>query len=291
MSRCSFLVAALALLVLGQRLRADTFDNYTNPVLAKAAASQDVKEITQITPEMIADNDRVVPGITGAVLIVQTNDGRFCKLLVQAARQKVDAATTVPILLIERYVTYREGQERAVQASGQNVCLFDDFRISLDIGQVVPPALGGDLHFVVRGDKSFAEPLAKAKLYLVTKALAEAAPKKQNKLVFREPFEPHYFNASYKLYDDGRRSGTLKLEVAKEGEVTGSYYSDKDGQKYDVEGKIGATKHSIQFTIKFPRSRQSFQGWMFTGNGKALTGYSKIQEREAGFYALRTEEE
>ena len=84
------------------------------------------------------------------------------------------------------------------------------------------------------------------------------------------------------------RSGTLKLETAKDGEVTGSYYSDKDGQKYDVEGKIGTTKHTIQFTIKFPRSRQSFQGWMFTGNGKALTGYSKIQEREAGFYALRT---
>jgi hypothetical protein len=291
MSRHPLVFAVLTVLTLSQKARADAFDNYTNPVLAKAAASQDVKEITQLTPEMIADNDRVVPGITGAVLIVQTNDGRFGKLIVQAARQKVDATTAVPILLIERYVTYREGQERAVQASGQNVCLFDDFRLSLDIGQVVPQVLGGDLHFVVRGDKSFTEPLGKAKLYLVSKALPEAAPKKQNRVVVREPFEPDYFNGTYKLYDDGRRSGTLKLQVAKDAEVTGSYYSDKDGQKYDVEGKIGTAKHAIQFTIKFPRSRQSFQGWMFTGNGKALTGYSKIQEREAGYYALRTEEE
>ncbi len=75
-----------------------------------------------------------------------------------------------------------------------------------------------------------------------------------------------------------------------DGSVGGSYYSDKDGAKYDVRGKIGVPKHSIQFTIKFPRSEQSFQSWLFTGNGQILTGTSRLQEREAGFYAKRVEE-
>jgi hypothetical protein len=104
-------------------------------------------------------------------------------------------------------------------------------------------------------------------------------------------FEPRYFNGTYKLHDDGRRSGTLTLEVANDGDVSGTYFSDKDGQKYEVSGKIGVTRHSLQFAIKFPRTQQHFTGWLFTGDGKALTGFSRLQDREAGFYALRVQEE
>jgi len=125
----------------------------------------------------------------------------------------------------------------------------------------------------------------------VTRSLAEAEPKKAEKAVIGAKFEPRYFNGTYKLHDDGRRSGTLTLQVAADGEVTGSYYSDKDGQKYEVTGKVGTPRHSIQFSIRFPRSVQTFQGWLFTGDGKVLTGSSRLQEREAGFYAVRVEEE
>ena len=291
MSQRLWLLSMCFLLTNSQPLRADAFDRYTNVVLSKAPSTADVKELKQLTPEIISDNDRILSGITGALLIVHTNEGRYSKLLVQAARQKVDGTTSVPILLIDRYVTYREGQDRATQASGQNVCLFDGFRLNLDIGQIVPAALSGDLRFVMRGDQAFAEPLGKAKLYLVTKPLPDAAPRKPAKLIVGEMFEPRYFNGTYRLYDDGRRSGTLTLQVGQDGEVTGSYYSDKDGQKYDVEGKLGNVKHAIHFTVNFPRSREEFQGWMFTGNGKAITGSSRLQEREAGFYALRVEEE
>src|SRR5438445_8526302 len=88
-------------LVNSSPLWADAFDNYTNAVLAKAPGSAEVKELKQLTPEAISDNDRVLPGATGALLIVQTNESRFSKLLVQAARQKVDSTISVPILLIE----------------------------------------------------------------------------------------------------------------------------------------------------------------------------------------------
>jgi hypothetical protein len=284
-------LAVAACLAITGRVHADAFDNYVNSILQKVPGADGVKEITQLTPSMIADNDRVLPGTSAALIVVQTNDNRLAKLLVQPARRKVDAEKSVPILLIDRFVTYKEGEERTILASGKNVYLFPGFRFQLDIGQVVPESLGGDIRFMADASRSFLEPIGKAKLYLLTKPLPEAAPKKGPKLVVGETFETGYFNGTYKLYNDGRRSGSLKLTVGENGEVAGSFYSDRDGQKYDVKGKIGTPLHSLQFTVKFPRTEQVFQGWMFTGDGKAIAGFARIQERDTGFYALRVEEE
>jgi hypothetical protein len=285
------LVAAVAVVAVALPLRAaDAFDHYLNPVLAKAIENDAVKEVKQAPVKLLRENDRILPGLPGALLIVKTNEGRNCKLLVQPASQRAPGDKFLPMLLIDRYVTFREGEERAVVASGKSVSLFAGFRLNLDLGQIVPEQLGGDLRYVVDGDKTYVEPLGKAKLYLVTKHLSEATPPKPEKFVIAEPFEPKYFNGTYKLYDDGRRGGQLTLKVEEDGNVTGAYYSDKDGRKYEVHGKVGTPKHAIQFTVKFPNAEQVFQGYLFTGDGKALTGTSRMAEREAGFYALRVEE-
>ncbi|HLN28359.1 MAG TPA: hypothetical protein VK395_11515 [Gemmataceae bacterium] len=291
MWRYAIALGLLAASLARPSLGADAFDRYMNPVLAKVPTAAGVKEVKHLTAEEITDNDRILPGMTGAFLVVKTNGGRFSKLLVQAARQRVDNSAPVPILLIERFVTYREAQEQMVVASGQRVDLFSGFRLNLDIGQIVPQELAADLRFVADGAKVYVEPVNKASLYLLTKPLAEAAPKKTAKVVVGETFEPRYFAGSYKLYDDGRRTGNLTLRVAADGEVTGGYYSEKDGRKYAVNGKIGNPRHTIQFTVTYPRSEQTFQGWLFTGNGKAMTGYSRVQDRETGFYAVRVEDE
>jgi hypothetical protein len=283
--------SAHLLLGLALPLRAaDAFDHYLNPVLAKALENDSVKEVKQAPVKLLREHDRILPGVPGALLIVKTNEGRNCKLLVQPASQRAPGDKFVPMLLIERYVTFREGEERAVVASGKGVSLFGGFRLSLDLGQIVPEELGGDLRYVVDGDKIYVEPLGKAKLYVVTKHLAETMPAKPEKFVIAEPFEPKYFNGTYKLYDDGRRSGRLTLKVEEDGSVSGAYYSDKDGRKYEVRGKVGTPKHAIQFTVQFPNAEQVFQGYLFTGDGKALTGSSRMAEREAGFYALRLED-
>jgi hypothetical protein len=287
----TFLLTGFTLFGLALPLRAaDAFDHYLNPILAKALENDAVKEVKQAPVKLMRENDRILPGVPGALLIVKTNEGRNCKLLVQPASQRAPGDKFVPMLLIDRYITFREGEERAVVASGKGVSLFGGFRLNLDLGQIVPEELGGDLRYVVDGDKIYVEPLGKAKLYLVTKHLPEATPPKPEKFVIAEPFEPKYFNGTYKLYDDGRRGGRLMLNVEEDGSVTGAYYSDKDGKKYDVRGKVGTPKHSIQFTVQFPNAEQVFQGCLFTGDGKALTGTSRMAEREAGFYALRVEE-
>jgi hypothetical protein len=284
------LLFTLAVIFPPAQVRADAFDHYTNPILKKAAETDGVKEVKQLTPSLMAEHDQVLPKSDSAFVVVQTNDNHFTKLLVRSGFRKVDAERKVPILIIERFVTYKEGEERQVLAEGKNIDLFASFRFNLDIGQVVPEELGGDLRLVVTEGKTFVEPLGKAKIYIVTKPIAEATPKKPPKFVIGDKFEARFFNGSYKLYDDGRRSGTLKLKVADDGEITGDFYTDKDGQKYEVKGKIGSPAHAIQFTIKFPRTAEVFDGFLFTGDGMAITGTSHMEERPAGFYAVRVEE-
>jgi len=297
MRRCHLTLAALLLLAGTPALRADAFDNYTNSLLAKVPAAAGVQEVKRLPAETILESGGVIPNNTSALLVVQTNDGRFSKLLVTSGRKRLsdEKQSLVPILLIERYATYRPGTERTVEAQGQNVILFDGFHFSLDMGQVVPEKIGGDLRFVAKedGDKPAIalEPVGKAKVYLLTKPLPEAAPKKTGKFVMGESFEPRYFNGKFKLYDDGRRSGILTLKVDDEGGITGSFVSDKDGQEYEVQGKIAVPKHAIEFTMRLPRTEQKFKGYLFTGNGLAIIGFSRLQDREAGFYATRVEEE
>jgi hypothetical protein len=269
---------------------ADVIDYYLNPSLARVVESKDTREVKELTPGLLLDNDRTLSGHTAAFLIVKTNEGRYAKLLARPARQKTRDGKTLPMLLIDRYLTYKEDEEQTVQAEGRNLSLYPGFRLSLDLGQVVPAELGGDLRFVVEGSKITTQPVGKARLYVVTKPPADVQPRKRPKLVVGETFRTSYFNGTYKLHDDGRRSGKLVLSVAEDGTVSGAYYSDRDGQKYPLHGRIGAPQHSIQFTVKYPRSEQTFQGWLFTGDGQALAGSSRAGERETGFYAERIEE-
>ncbi len=282
-----FVLSAVACLAAASVVHADAFDEYTNQLLNKAAASGAAKVMKQITSDDLVSNDRTLQGVDGTLLIVHTNDGRNAKLLVHAAGQKIDATHTVSTLLIDRFVTYKEGEERTVRGSGQNLALFPGFHFSLDMGQVVPEALGGDLRFVAEGDKTWVEPVGAAKLYLLVKPLPEAAPAKPDKIVIGDKFDPKYFNGKFKIYDDGRRSGDLALKVEDDGSVAGAYYSDKDGAKYEVHGKVGMPDYAIHFTVKFPRAEQTFQGFLFTGDGKHIAGTSVMNEREAGFYATR----
>lgn len=288
--------AALVALTLLGGLRADAFDNYTAPIIAKAPGADGVKEIAELTPDLILANDEVLPNLKGALIIVYTNDARWAKLLVTAAAQKLQAGPgtapeIVPVLRIERYVTFREASERAVRASGQAVSVFPGFQFHLDMGQVIPPKYSGDLSVSEPKPRAISvKPVGKAKMYLLTKPLPEAAAKPDQKLEFGGKFEAKYFNGTFKLFDDGRRAGTLRLKVGGDLDVTGTFVSDLDGREYEVRGSVGKPNHKILFTIQFPQTQQQYEGMMFTGNGKAIAGTSKLLEKEAGFYATRVHE-
>ncbi|HLW68503.1 MAG TPA: hypothetical protein VKS79_24505 [Gemmataceae bacterium] len=290
-------LALLCLFCITASARADAFDNYTNPVLAKVPEAAEAKPITELTAEMILDNDQVLPNVKAAMIVVYTNEARWAKLLVTAARQKIPGPpgsepVVVPILRIERFATMREASERAILAEGKNISLFPDFHFHLDLGQVVPAKLGGDLVVSEPQPKQLVvKPVGKAKMYLLTKQLPDAKPAKGEKMDFSTgKFDSKSFNGTYKFYDDGRRSGTLRIKVNDENDITGTFVTDLDKREYDVSGSVSKPNHKILFTIKFPRTEEAFEGYMFTGDGKAIAGTSKIEDREGGFYALRLEE-
>lgn len=287
------LLAMIALGLAPSLLRADAFDHYTLPVLQKVPEFDGAKQVTELTAETIVPHTQVLPGLEAAMVVVYTNDNRWAKLLVVAAKHKHVVmpgapAEFLPMLRIERFVTFREGSERAILQAGQGVSLFPGFRFHLDMGQVVPAQLGGDLEVTEPTPKQFAvKPLGKAKMYLLTKPMPEAAAQGTERLQIGDRFEPKYFNGAYKLFDDGRRSGVLRLKVSEDLDVTGTFVSDQNGREYEVRGSISKPNYKIQFLVTLPQTQQEFTGFMFTGDGKAMAGTSKLQEREAGFYALR----
>jgi hypothetical protein len=279
--------------------RPDPFDLYTNPVLVKAPQAEGVREVPRLGTSELLDHDRVLPGVSGTLLVVRTNDNRWSKLLVQVAWQKVSPERSLPMLVVERFVTYKEGEEQAVQASGRNVALFAGFRLNLDLGHLVPEELPADLRVVA--EKSSGKPwdgvrlesVGKARMFLVTRPLPgkpKAAPAKAEPFVMGDKFEAKYVTGTYRLRDDGRRSGKLVLKVDERGEVTGALYSDKDGARYELRGRVAGGTHLVEFTVQFPRSEQVYRGYLFTGDGKALAGTSRFGERETGFYAERLAE-
>src|SRR5205823_3981278 len=97
MSRSSLGTALAALLVVPAVARADAFDNYTNPILGKAPDSKLALPVKKLTPAMMVEHGRALPGATAAMVVVRTNDGRFAKLLLRPAAQKITADETVPI--------------------------------------------------------------------------------------------------------------------------------------------------------------------------------------------------
>jgi hypothetical protein len=289
MSRLGVLAGCM-LLVVATLARGDAFDYYINPVLSRLVDSKNVQAVEKVTPRMLVEYDRVLPRANAAFLIVRTNGNRLAKLLVTAGRQRIEGDKSLPILSIERFVTYKEGEEQTILASGTNQSLYEGFRFSFDLGQVVPEAVGGDLRFVLMGDKMYAEPIGKAKIWIVTQHDPSVIPAKKAKFVMGDKFEASAFTGTYRLFDDGRRSGKLVLKLEQDGRtVVGWYYSDRDGQKYEVRGRLGVPLHAIEFTVKFPRTEQFFKGMLFTGDGKALAGTSRLIDREAAFYALREE--
>ncbi|MFO0807323.1 MAG: hypothetical protein U0746_01730 [Gemmataceae bacterium] len=277
------------LLLASSTVQADVFDQYTNRDITKYAESDGAVEVQELTSSLLVERGGLLPGTNGALVFLRTTEGRYAKMLVHAARQKVGEAT-VPMLLVERYVCFQEGTERAVHTAGRDVRVYPGFRFSLDVGQVVPEKLSGDF-IVPEAGRVLVKAIGRAKFYVVSKLPPATADPKSPKVVVGDQFETRYFNGTFQLHDDGRRSGKLILTIDEAGGVSGSFYSDKDGQKYEVTGKVGSPKHAIAFSIKYPRVEQSFAGFMFTGDGKAIAGTCKMQERDAAFYATRIEKD
>lgn len=65
-------------------------------------------------------------------------------------------------------------------------------------------------------------------------------------------------------------------------------FSDQTGNSYKLQGQVGQqSANRIRFHVDLPRTRQDFDGVIFTEGKAAITGTYTMQDRTFGFVAIR----
>jgi hypothetical protein len=99
---------------------------------------------------------------------------------------------------------------------------------------------------------------------------------------------PGDFAGRYRLFANGQWSGTLDLKVDQEGGVSGRFRSDLNGAAYPVSGQVAPdVPHKVAFRVKFLRTQQDFEGYLWTEGKGALAGTLTMLDHAYGFFAIR----
>lgn len=261
----------------------DDFDLYDRRVMDTAPASEHVRSVASVTLAELAKLKSIVPGRTGALILVRTDEDHWSKLLVGSAFRRSPKGDE-PILVVQQFHTFRADGDRSRQAAGKDIQLFDGFRFNLDIGQVVPDGHGGDILFRQSGTSNIIEAINGAKLYVVARALVTPA---ETAGPSRGPVVAEDFAGKYRLVANGQWSGSLTLTVLKSGEVNGTYVSDQSGRDFPVEGFVANPSHRVKFTVKLPQVAQEFDGYLWTRGKSAIAGTTTLAGRTFGWVATR----
>ena len=288
MVRNWMVVGFLTMSFLGMGRTQEPFDLLGRSELARLSASFEAVE--SLDGKKMSQADGRLLGSPGTLLIVKTQQGRWARVLVSQARQKLEGDKSLPIVFVDRFATCMDGEERALVQTGKEVRLFLGFRFSLDLGQVVPPEVPADFVILAEGKGLKIQKEKGTELWIAKQEVVAPKVGKPGAIDISKPFGPHWFTGHYRLYDDGRRMGRMEIEADKEGNLSGSLFSDKDNKRYDLFGKVNMPNHTAQFTVRFPRSEQFCQAWIFTADGAALVGTTRFGERETGFYATRVKD-
>ncbi len=234
----------------------------------------------------------VVRGERSALIIATTDQGNLSKLLVSQGLRRQSGArdkpALVPVLSLDRFETIDAGDRASRKARGRDVVLFDGFEFDLDTGQVVPAGFGGDIGYSSR-DASGPELLALGRnsLYAIDRPLAPPGSE-PGRPSAGPAVVPTDFNGRYTLVSNGQMSGMLAITVAADGAVAGNFRSDRNGSIYPVTGKVpGDLSRKIAFEIKFPRTRQAFEGLLWTEEKNVFAGTVQILEHPYSFVAVR----
>jgi biopolymer transport protein ExbD len=192
------------------------------------------------------------------------------------------------VINLERFETVDSGDRVSWKARGRDVLLFDGFEFDLDTGQVVPPGFGGDIRYSSRGEGGpELTALGQNGLYPIDKPLP-VPPSEPGRPSPGPAVGPADFQGRYTLIANGQTSGALEIAVDAAGAVTGRFRSDRNGAVYPVSGSIAADlPRRIEFEIKFPRTRQVFDGLLWTEEKNVFAGTVQILEHPYSFVAVR----
>lgn len=263
---------------------ADVFERHDAKLVKRLVEQGEAAKL--VTMNDAAKLKSLAPTIGTPCFVVQTDDGGFAKLLAAWGLKKgKESEKPMPVLLIERYVTYRGDRIDLTSATGKDVMLFPGFGFNLDIGQVVPEGQGADLIFtadgeLVPGDRAKLVPVNGSQLPPADKA-ARRDPNDHEGVVAED------FSGTWKLNADGRWLGELELKVSEVGKATGSFTSDESKNSYDITGQTGSTPHNVKLEVFLANTQLSMDGYLWTKDKSQMAGTVTMTGRKFGFVATR----
>lgn len=283
-----FLPALVVIAMWGVTTReaaADVFDRHTSYWLQQVAKHQEQSEKLSMGAAMRLKG--LGPFQSSPCVVIKTNDGNWTKAMVGWGFRRGPDEKPVPVLLIERYVTYRSDRDGATAANGKDIILFAGFSFNFDIGQVVPEGQGGDIRLT---EKSDIEALNKAQLYGMNGSQLPAIenPAKVNP-ADRDGVLPTDFAGTWQLNADGRWQGELVLKVENNGKSYGTYTSDDSKSQYDVSGRTSGSPHHMKLEIQLDNATQTFDAYLWTKDKSAISGTTTLANRTFGFHAARSQ--
>lgn len=260
---------------------ADAFDRHTSEHLKRAIA--DARPAERLTLED-ANKLKPIGRNLSACIVVRTNDGNLAKALVAWGFRRGDG-DPVPVLLIERFVTYRGDRGDVTAAAGKDVMLFAGFAFNFDIGQVVPDGQGGDVRMT---GESVLVPLGEAQIFgLDGPQLPAAENGAAHDPGAHEGVLPQDFSGSWAVDFDGRWRGEWLLEVDTEGNARGTYTSEETKSAYPVTGRVASPPHRIRLTIHLENAQQTVEGYLWTTDKSRMSGRATLEGRDFGVIAIR----
>lgn len=281
----------VVVLVLAGVAAGDEFERLEGRALADVPRNPDATAHESLTVEELALLPRVFRDTRASLLVAVTGQGNPARLLVAPAFRSPPpgGGEPAPILVVERLDTFEAGPATSILTRRSDLVLFDGFRLDLDTGQVVPDGQGGDLQFLGGagpGDQKLVA-LDGARLYTLKSSPLPDRPGPGRPSAGRG-VAPGDFAGRFRLVANGQWTGALELEVGEGGVLTGRFRSDQTGSSYRVSGQVGGeAPNRIRFAVAFPRSRQEYEGHLFTEGKDAIAGTTTLLERSYGFFAVR----
>ena len=261
---------------------ADVFDRHALPELRKAIEGPGVT--TQITLNDVAKIKPLSPLLSSPCVAIKTNSGNYAKALLGWGLRKGSDKPT-PVVVIERFVTYRVDRPDLTTAASKDVMLFPGFGFNFDIGQVVPVDQGADVEFTAEG--AF-KPVGEAVLAVINGSmLAPPEAGAKHDPFASETIVPLDYAGSWKVDVDGRWKGEWDLKVDHEDRISGVFLSDELQNRYEVLGQVGQAPHQLKLTITLANTHMLVDACLWTKDKSRMAGTVTMAGRKFGFVAER----
>ncbi|MGE0605791.1 MAG: hypothetical protein AB7O62_01605 [Pirellulales bacterium] len=266
----------------------DAFDRHNVEHLR--SVGKEAQPLTELTSRQAAELKMLGAGFTSPAVVLKTDSGNWVKALLSWGLRK-GPEKPVPVLLIERYVTYDGTRRGSTTASGKDIMLFAGYQFDFDIGQVVPAGFGGDIAF--NADRKIV-PAEGVQLFGLDGPVPEVAAN-ANKAGGTKPTDhdgvlAKDYAGEWRIVADGRWRGTLELQVDGDGNVEGQYTSDDTKSTYKVIGKVDIGSHRMVMDVELANSAQLYEAYLWTTDKSTFAGITTLSEQRFGFYATRVVE-